>query len=76
MDSRRLLASRRQPVGQRPPPHRPGPGRRVEAPLRPSHSGLPTGPRANKYLPPVDRIDGARGDKNLICACPDIDGYR
>lgn len=24
----------------------------------------------NKYWPPVGRIDGAHGDRNLICACP------
>ena len=26
---------------------------------------------ADKYWPPVSRIDGAYGDRNLICACPD-----
>ncbi|KTR86442.1 aminomethyl-transferring glycine dehydrogenase [Leucobacter chromiiresistens] len=26
--------------------------------------------RADKYFPPVGRIDGAYGDRNLICACP------
>ena len=26
--------------------------------------------RADKYFPPVDRIDGASGDRNLICSCP------
>ena len=26
--------------------------------------------------PPVGRIDGAHSDKNLVCSCPDIDGYR
>jgi len=25
---------------------------------------------ANKYWPPVGRIDGVHGDRNLICACP------
>jgi glycine dehydrogenase len=29
-------------------------------------SGLRTG----KYWPPVNRIDGAYGDRNLICSCP------
>lgn len=24
----------------------------------------------NKYWPPVGRIDGAHGDRNLVCACP------
>jgi glycine dehydrogenase len=27
---------------------------------------------SRKYWPPVNRIDGAYGDRNLICACPDI----
>ncbi|MCH2633819.1 MAG: aminomethyl-transferring glycine dehydrogenase [Acidimicrobiales bacterium] len=27
--------------------------------------------RENKYWPPVSRIDGAHGDRNLICSCPD-----
>jgi len=28
------------------------------------------GVRANKYWPPVRRIDGAFGDRNLVCSCP------
>jgi glycine dehydrogenase len=28
------------------------------------------GDRAGKYWPPVRRIDGAYGDRNLVCACP------
>jgi glycine dehydrogenase len=31
-------------------------------------------PRA-KYWPPVRRIDGAFGDRNLVCACPPVDAY-
>ncbi|WP_375490141.1 aminomethyl-transferring glycine dehydrogenase [uncultured Jatrophihabitans sp.] len=31
-------------------------------------------PRA-KYWPPVRRIDGAFGDRNLVCACPPIEQY-
>jgi glycine dehydrogenase len=31
-------------------------------------------PRA-KYWPPVRRIDGAYGDRNLVCACPDVSAY-
>ena len=31
--------------------------------------------RLNKYWPPVSRIDGAGGDRNLICACPPIEDY-
>jgi glycine dehydrogenase len=26
--------------------------------------------RSAKYWPPVRRIDGAYGDRNLICSCP------
>ena len=28
-----------------------------------------------KYWPPVGRIDGAYGDRNLVCACPPISDY-
>ena len=31
--------------------------------------------RADKYWPPVGRIDGASGDRNLACVCPPLDGY-
>jgi glycine dehydrogenase len=31
--------------------------------------------RADKYWPPVSRIDGPGGDRNLICACPPLDAY-
>lgn len=30
---------------------------------------------ARKYWPPVRRIDGAYGDRNLICSCPPVDAY-
>jgi len=30
---------------------------------------------ASKYWPPVRRIDGAYGDRNLICSCPPVDTY-
>jgi glycine dehydrogenase len=29
-----------------------------------------------KYWPPVARIDGAHGDRNLVCSCTPIDDYR
>jgi glycine dehydrogenase len=29
-----------------------------------------------KYWPPVSRIDGAHGDRNLVCSCTPIDDYR
>jgi glycine dehydrogenase len=31
--------------------------------------------RMSKYWPPVRRIDGAFGDRNLVCACPPPDAY-
>ena len=39
-------------------------------------AGAPAGDRqANKYWPPVGRIDNAFGDRNLICACPLLDSW-
>ena len=29
----------------------------------------------HKYFPPVGRIDGAFGDRNLVCSCPPIEAY-
>jgi glycine dehydrogenase len=31
--------------------------------------------RAAKYWPPVRRIDGAYGDRNLVCSCPPMEAY-
>ncbi|MFI9463149.1 aminomethyl-transferring glycine dehydrogenase [Streptomyces xiamenensis] len=31
--------------------------------------------REDKYWPPVRRIDGAFGDRNLVCSCPPVDSY-
>ncbi len=30
---------------------------------------------ATKYWPPVGRIDGAAGDRNLVCACPPVEAF-
>jgi glycine dehydrogenase len=30
---------------------------------------------ADKYWPPVSRIDGAYGDRNLMCSCPPLSAY-
>ncbi len=38
----------------------------------------PTGPMGSnslKYFPPVGRIDGAYGDRNLVCTCPEPAAY-
>ncbi|MET0728297.1 MAG: aminomethyl-transferring glycine dehydrogenase [Acidimicrobiales bacterium] len=34
-----------------------------------------SGLRANKYWPPVSRIDGGYGDRNLMCACPPPEAF-
>jgi glycine dehydrogenase len=31
--------------------------------------------RREKYWPPVGRIDGAYGDRNLVCSCPPVTAY-
>jgi glycine dehydrogenase len=31
--------------------------------------------RANKYWPPVGRIDNPYGDRNLVCVCPPVEEY-
>ncbi|MBW3666087.1 MAG: aminomethyl-transferring glycine dehydrogenase [Actinobacteria bacterium] len=31
--------------------------------------------RGSKYWPPVGRIEGAAGDRNLLCSCPPLDAY-
>ncbi|WP_367136508.1 MULTISPECIES: aminomethyl-transferring glycine dehydrogenase [Streptomyces] len=30
---------------------------------------------ADKYWPPVRRVDGAYGDRNLVCSCPPLEDY-
>ena len=31
--------------------------------------------RVDKYWPPVNRVDNAHGDRNLICICPPMSNY-
>jgi glycine dehydrogenase len=31
--------------------------------------------RRHKYWPPVRRIDGGYGDRNLVCSCPPVEAY-
>ena len=33
------------------------------------------GLKATKYFPPVSRIDGAYGDRNLVCSCPPPEAF-
>jgi glycine dehydrogenase len=37
----------------------------------PSHNGR----RGDRYFPPVRRIDGAHGDRHLICSCPPVEDF-
>ncbi len=84
-DPRRDRAGRRGRVGPRGQPAAPRPAhrgdarggvgaRRTTAPT----AVFPAGPRrpADKYWPPVRRIDGAYGDRNLVCSCPPIERAR
>ena len=32
--------------------------------------------RANKYWPPVGRIDQVYGDRHIVCACPPLEAYQ
>jgi len=34
-----------------------------------------SGLRAQKYFPAVSRIDGAQGDRNLVCSCEPLEAY-
>jgi glycine dehydrogenase len=41
-----------------------------------AEAAFPTGVQAaDKYWPPVRRIDGAFGDRNLVCSCPPVEEY-
>jgi len=44
-------------------------------PYERSQGVYPAGVTPAKYWPPVRRIDGAHGDRNLVCACPPLDSY-
>ncbi len=38
-------------------------------------AAFPAGGPADKYWPPVSRIDQAYGDRNLVCSCPPPDAF-
>ena len=42
----------------------------------PRRSSRPGSTPATKYWPPVRRIDGAYGDRNLVCSCPPVEALR
>jgi glycine dehydrogenase len=38
-------------------------------------NGLPSGGARPKVWPAVRRIDGAYGDRNLVCSCPSPEAF-
>jgi glycine dehydrogenase len=38
-------------------------------------AAYPTGSHRSKYWPPVSRIDGAYGDRNVVCSCPPVEAF-
>ncbi|GGY06316.1 aminomethyl-transferring glycine dehydrogenase [Streptomyces hiroshimensis] len=47
-----------------------------EHPYSREEAVFPTGvSAADKYWPPVRRVDGAYGDRNLVCSCPPLEDY-
>ncbi len=46
-----------------------------ELPYSAELAAYPAGPDPDKYWPPVGRIDGTFGDRNLVCSCPPVDAY-
>jgi glycine dehydrogenase len=46
-----------------------------EHPYTRAEAAYPAGVSATKVWPPVRRIDGAYGDRNLVCSCPPLDAY-
>jgi glycine dehydrogenase len=75
-DEIRQVADGRWPAGDNPLVNAPHTASMVTAdewrhPYPRSVAAYPDGvDRAAKYWPPVRRIDGAFGDRNLVCACP------
>ena len=51
--------------------------RRLGPPVHPGAGRLPGAAslRDGKYWPPVSRIDGGYGDRNLVCACPPPEAF-
>ncbi|AXK37466.1 glycine dehydrogenase (aminomethyl-transferring) [Streptomyces armeniacus] len=51
-------------------------GREWDFPYSREEAAFPAGVEASdKYWPPVRRIDGAYGDRNLVCSCPPVEEY-
>ena len=51
-------------------------GGRVDAPLPARAAAFPLPwVRADKFWPPVGRLNNVLGDRKLVCACPDVSEY-
>lgn len=76
-----LVGSGRWPAGDNPLSNAPHTAAMVTGdewphPYPRSVAAYPAGVgRAAKYWPPVRRIDGAYGDRNLVCACPPPEAF-
>lgn len=47
-----------------------------DRPYSRQHAAFPLpGMEADKYFPPVGRLDNAHGDRNLACSCPPLSDY-
>ena len=70
------VAGRRQPAGATPRTPRECSPASGTHPYSRELAAYPAGvdPRS-KYWPPVRRIDGAFGDRNLVCSCPPVAEY-
>jgi glycine dehydrogenase len=68
-----------RPIGDSPLRNAPHTARCVAGDWNHSYSReeavFPAGFSANKIWPPVRRIDGAAGDRNLICSCPPLEAF-
>ena len=74
--ARGRLAGGGQPAARR-PAHGRVDRRQVGPPVQPRGGRVPGRcRRAPKIWPPVRRIDGAKGDRNLVCSCPPIEAYQ
>ncbi|MFK3979883.1 aminomethyl-transferring glycine dehydrogenase [Micromonospora sp. NPDC050397] len=76
-----LVGSGQWPAGNNPLVNAPHPASMVTGddwahPYPRSVAAFPAGvDRAAKYWPPVRRIDGAFGDRNLVCSCPSPEAF-
>ncbi len=74
------VASGRWPTGDNPLANAPHPAADVatdtwDHPYPRDLAVWPAGANGTKYWPPVSRIDGAYGDRNVMCSCPPVEAY-